>query len=234
MGLPVITLPTYTLKLPSDGKQITYRPFMVREEKVLLLAMQEDGDNIVDAIKKVISECTFNKLDVDMLPQVDLEYVFINIRNKSMGEGFDVHHKCLECGATNTLSLDLSKVYVKRSTEEVEPVIKIRDDMWVTMRYPTFDAMFELSKAPENVDVNLSVLASCVTALVHGDTKYNMMDYTQKEVVDFIEQFSKEELSMMEKFFESAPKLAFDTTYKCAKCGEENQISLSGVDDFFV
>lgn len=234
MGLPTLTLPTYTLTLPTDGKQITYRPFMVREEKVLLLALQEDGNNIVDAIKKVIKECTFNKIDVDDLPQVDLEYLFINIRNKSMGEGFDVHHRCASCGTTNTISLDLSKVYVKRSKEEVDPVIKVRDDMWVTMRYPTFNAMFELSKKPDDVDVNLCVLASCVSSLVHGDTKYHMQDYTQKEVVEFIEQFSKDELTMLEKFFESAPKLAFDTTYRCAKCKEENLVSLSGVDDFFV
>ena len=233
MSLPTLTLPTYSLTLPSNNQSITYRPFMVREEKVLLLAVQEGGKNIPDAIKEVLTLCTFNKLDIKSLPQVDLEFLFINVRNKSMGEGFDIYHKCKTCEHENRMTLDLSQIKVKWPTEKINPVIQLAEGMWVTMQYPTFDTMFELSGNEEDVDAHLSAVAACVIGLVHDDVKYDIETYTREEVVAFLESFSQEQMSKLKEFFTSAPKLMYEKEYACSKCGTSNTVVLQGADDFF-
>lgn len=234
MSLPELTLPQYELTLPVLKKKVKYRPFIVKEEKVLLLALQEKGvGEIVRVMKQIVSSCTFDKLKVDDLTTADIEYLFINIRNKSFGEGVEVEAKCTNpvCERTTKLMLDMSKLTVK--SDKVDPEIQLMKDVWLVMRYPSIDATYALVDAEDKIVASEELIAHCIVSLIVGDKTYDFQETAKESQLDFVNRLTHEQIDKIQNFIVSAPKIIFKDTFKCIHCGKENTIEMEGMQSFF-
>jgi hypothetical protein len=234
MSLPMLTLPSYEIFLPGIQEKVAYRPFNVKEEKVLLIAMQEpDFDHIIKTVKNLLSVCTFNKLNVDDLPQVDAELLFVCIRNKSLGEGVEVISTCTNCEAKNYMQLDLSKYEIENLDTKTKSTVQLSDNVWVKMRYPTLKMSMEAVKEEDEVDGILKVVAKCIVSVIQGEQVFSTADLPEKDVVDWMEGLTQEQLTKISDFLESIPQLVFNQDYKCIKCGHSNHIEMRGMEAFF-
>jgi hypothetical protein len=232
MALPRVDIPIYTLTLPSSKKEIKYRPFVVKEEKILLLALEEqDPIRILDAIEQIINNCTFGKLKIDDMAQIDIEYLFVSIRNKSMGEGVEVEAECKSCHNKNNLTLDLSHIKVDMG-KAVKPEIQISEDMWVIVKYPSIRETYKMALDSSN-DTIMRVLASSITTIIKGQESYNTKDSTLEEVISFLEDLTQTQLDTINAFFEAAPRLIYENSFDCVHCKAPNIIKLEGLQNFF-
>jgi hypothetical protein len=230
MALPTIKLPTYELKLPSSGKKIKYRPFIVKERAILLLAMQEDDlDGILRAIDNLFDVCTFGKCKLDDMPIVDSEFLFINIRNKSIGEDLDVIHGC-DCGKDNEIRLSLDQLSVEGISGKTD--IDLGDNIFLKMKYPTLNHATLLAEGATE-DSILKVISSCIDCIIEGDAVHKGEDSTLEELKDFVLGLTQIQLNKIEDFFESIPKIVVHGNYKCKHCGKENEFKLEGLENFF-
>ena len=241
MAIPIVATPTYELKLPSNKKKIKFRPFLVKEEKLLLLAMEtKDPVQIQNTTKQVIKDCTFGEFDVDVCPPFDLEYILLQLRIKSVGEKSTVSFKCSSCETANTIDIDLTKVEVTKKDGHTND-IKLAPNMGVLMRYPTMEdtAMLGLSEesAKEdkatNAEKSIGMIASCIDVIYEGDKIHKTKDYTKEEVVEFIENLSQGMFQKLTSFFENMPALRHEAQFTCSKCGTENKVAIKGIQDFF-
>jgi len=238
MAIPIVTTPTYELKLPSSGKKIKYRPFLVKEEKVLLLAMEtKDSAQIQSTTKTVINDCTFGSVDVETCPPFDLEYIILQLRIKSVGEKISPNFKCSECKTQNTVEIDLTKVEVVKTPEHTNTV-KLTEHMGVIMRYPTIEDTSSMEEVDENdtkknTERSINLIASCIEVIFDKDKTYKTKDFTQQEVIDFIENLSQEMFQKIAKFFQEIPAIKQEVTFACSKCKHENKYTLRGMQDFF-
>lgn len=235
MGLPKLETPVYTTKLPSTGKNVKYRPFVAREEKILMLANEgENATDRTDALQEVIRVCTFNAIKVEQLPVFDIEYLFLCMYAKAKGDKVPLKFKCERnedtlCGTPINFSLDLSEVNVTFSDEHAR-TIKVNDQYTATFRYPTMEMLPEF-EGVETVDAQFKMLARLLES-VHDDADvYD--DFTQEEAVDFIESLPDSVLRQIkEKFIDNMPKLQHTITVPCA-CGKKTkEVTLQGLSDF--
>lgn len=227
MAIVDLKLPKYELILPISKVKVEYRPFTVKEEKILLLAQEENTlDAILTAIGQIINNCTFGKQSMETLNKVDAEYLFIQLRNKSMGEGVEIRAICKECKHKTPMTLDLSKIVVTNADRKIEP-IKITDDVWVTLRYPTIKESIKL------IDQDgVAAIALALDQIIEGETSKNASDYSMEERIEFVESLTTMQMAEFSKFFDNFPELALDIKYTC-KCGVENSIHLEGIEHFF-
>lgn len=250
MPLPLIATPTYTLIQPSTGKQISFRPFLVKEEKILLMAAQavEDQESqreIVNAIQQIIQNCCEGLGDVDRLPLFDLEYIFLQLRSKSVGETIEPEIRCPNCKLPVKIKVDLSKVQVIKPTGH-ETDIRITNEVGVKMKYPSFE-VFQTRLLEENVTIDrvFDVLVDCIDSIYTKDQVHKAKDYSRKELMDFLESLSQEQFQRLQKFFETSPRLEHTANYSCPNqvekegstpepCGYKGQIVLRTLTDFFV
>ena len=236
MALPKINVPTHELVVPSTDKKIKYRPFLVKEEKVLLVAM-ESGENtdILQAVKTIVDECTFNKLKVGEMPMFDVEYIFLQIRARSVGEVSTMRILCLDDGKTYaTVKIDLNEVQVQVKDDHTNK-IELSDEMGVIMKYPSIDSFAESgidNITPSNM---IDVVASCIEQIYDkgGENVYEGKDSTKKEIVEFIEQMNTKQFADVQKFFDTMPKLQHTITVKNPKTKKESEVVLTGLNDFF-
>lgn len=233
MALPRPDIPKYEITLPVSGAKIKYRPFVVAEEKILLLSLQEDNpEHIVTAIEQIIEQCTFGEVNMDKYSQLDIEYLFLNIRNKSLGEGVEVVATCVECEKKSNLTLDLSHVKIKKSDKEVKPEIKLSDTMWVVLKYPSVKETYKLTSS-ESDDVIINVLAASIDMIIDGDKTYSASEYKNSELIEWIGGLTKQQLEAINEFFEAAPKLVYENEFTCMHCGAKNTIKMEGLQNFF-
>jgi hypothetical protein len=241
MAIPIIATPTYELILPSSGKKIKYRPFLVKEEKMLLLAMEtKDSAQIQIASKTVIGDCTFGEVDVEKCPPFDLEYIMLQLRIKSVGEKVTPSFKCKNCETPNEVEVDLTKINVS-GTKDHSNTVKLSDTMGVIMRYPVMsdDSNLEIASEEDeenvlkNAERSLQLIASCIDAIYDGEKVYNTKNHTKEEVIEFIENLSQGMFQKIANFFQEMPSLKHDVKFVCTKCGEENNLTIRGVQDFF-
>lgn len=231
--LPMPTTPVYETTLPVSKKKVQYRPFLVKEEKVLLIANETASLQQANlAIKNVVDNCTFNKLDISNIPLADVEYLFIMIRSKSIGEVINGEITCSSCGEVVEYSIDLDRIKVKQD-KKVDPNIRISDDTVITMKYPSMDMADELDEKDESVDLALKVTASCVEMLTIGDTVYTTDTIEFSDVIAYLENLSKKQLELISEFMESIPAVIYEDEYACPKCGGINHIRMEGVGSFF-
>ena len=231
--LPMPTTPVYETTLPVSKKKVQYRPFLVKEEKVLLIANETASLQQANlAIKNVVDNCTFNKLDISNIPLADVEYLFIMIRSKSIGEVINGEITCSSCGEVVEYSIDLDRIKVKQD-KKVDPNIRISDDTVITMKYPSMDMADELDEKDESVDLALKVTASCVDMLTIGDTVYTTDTIEFSDVIAYLENLSKKQLELISEFMESIPAVIYEDEYACPKCGGINHIRMEGVGSFF-
>ena len=238
MPLPKIATPIYELELPSTQKKIRYRPFLVKEEKVLIIAMEsEDQKQITTAIKNVISNCILTKgIKVEQLSTFDIEYLFLNIRGKSVGETVEVLITCPDDGETQVESIiDLDAIKVQVDPEHSRD-IKLDENLTMRMKYPSLDEFIKSNFSFDEgmgVDESFQLIASCVEQIYNEEESWSASDCTKKEMVAFIEELSSKQFKEIERFFETMPKLSHTIKVKNPKTEVESEVVLEGLSSFF-
>ena len=237
MPLPTISTPTYELVLPSSNRKIKYRPFLVKEEKILILAMEsQDPKQIARAVKDVISKCILSKgIKVEKLSTFDIEYLFLNIRGKSVGEDIEVMVTCPDDGKTQVpMSINIDSIQVKKSDEH-NPDIKLDEQFTLRMRYPSLSEFIKSNFTMEDmkVDDTFELIASCVDQVYSEEESWTQEDCTKKELVDFIEQLNSSQFKEIEKFFDTMPKLSHKVKVTNPNTKVESEIVLEGLQNFF-
>jgi hypothetical protein len=238
MVLPKIATPTYELEVPSIKKNIKYRPFLVKEEKILIIAMEsEDTKQIADAVKTVISNCILSRgVKVENLATFDIEYLFLNIRGKSVGESVDVLITCPDDGKTQVpVSINLDDIKVNVSKDHSRD-IKLDDNLTIRMKYPSLD---EFIKSNFDSDLNISVddtfdmICSCIEQVYNEEESWSASDCSKKELIDFLESLTTNQFKEVEKFFETMPKLSHTLKLKNPNTEVESEVVLEGLTSFF-
>ena len=237
MPLPTIATPTYELELPSSKKKIKYRPFLVKEEKILVIAMEsQDDSQIGNAIKEVISNCIVTRgVKVENLATFDIEYLFLNIRGKSVGETVDVLITCPDDNQTQVpLSIDLDEIRVTISPEHSRD-IKLDDNLTLRMKYPALDQFIKsnFNVSEVSVDDTFELIAGCIEQVYSEEESCNASDCSKKELFQFVEQLSSKQFKEIEKFFETMPKLTHTIRVKNPNTGVESDVVLEGLTAFF-
>ena len=236
MALPKLTTPTYELEIPSTDEKIKYRPFLVKEEKILMMALEsKSSGDITQAVKDIVSECTFNKVNIDLMPMFDVEYIFLNIRSKSVGEVSKLKILCPDDKKTYAdVELDLNEVNVQVGEDHTNK-IELGNGMGMIMKYPSIDSFKDSGIRDINASNMLEVISTCILQIYEEEGKkvYDPKDQTQKELTDFIEQLNTKQFKDVQKFFDTMPKLKLEVTIKNPKTKVESKITLSGLNDFF-
>ena len=236
MALPKLTTPTYELEIPSTDEKISYRPFLVKEEKILLMAMESGkNEDIVNAVKQIVSECTFNKLKLGTMPMFDVEYIFLNIRAKSIGEISKLKLLCPDDNKTYVnVEVNLEDVQVQVSDDHTNK-IELTDNMGMIMTYPTIDSFAESGIQQINANNMIDIIGSCVLQIYedNGEKVYEAKDQTKKEWSEFIEQMNTSQFKQVQKFFDNMPRLKHEIKVKNPKTKKMNDITLAGLNDFF-
>jgi len=236
MALPKLDVPIYEMVVPSTDEKIKYRPFLIKEEKILLIAM-ESGENkdIIQAVKQIVSECTFNKLKLGDMPMFDVEFMFLNIRAKSVGEISKLKVLCQDDKVTYAnVEVDLSKIEVQVEDDHTNK-IELSDEMGVIMKYPSIDSFSTAGIAEITASNMLDVIVACIAQIYDkkGEEVYDSKDSTQKELVDFVEQLNTKQFQEVQKFFDTMPKLRHEMKVKNPKTKKESKVVLTGLSDFF-
>ena len=237
MALPIIETPRYELTLPSSDVQVQFRPFIVKEEKILLIAMESKNNNeIMNATKDILKACTFDKLDIDTLPMFDIEYLLLQIRGKSVGEVAKFKVICPDDKQTATdVELDLSTINVQVDDDHTNKVvIDEKRELGLVLNYPSLGitkAGFDVNK--ENVDTMFKVVANCIDHIYEGEKTYPAKDSTQKELITFLEGLSQEAFLKIKKFFDTMPQLRHEVEVTNPKTGIISKVTFKGLQDFF-
>lgn len=239
MPLPKISTPTFELELPSNGKKIKYRPFLVREEKILIMALEsEDMKQISSAIVQILSDCILTKtVKVQELSTFDIEYLFLNVRAKSVGESVEVNITCPDDEETQVkMKIDIDTIKVQKNPEHTN-IIKLDDNLSMKLKYPSLDQFvennFELNENETDVDKSLSMITSCIDIIYDSEDSWNASDSTKKELDEFIEQLNTKQFKEIETFFTTMPKLSHTVMVKNPKTGIESEVVLEGLASFF-
>ena len=236
MALPKLTTPTYELEVPSTDEKIKYRPFLVKEEKILMMALEtKDNAQIVNAVKDIVNECTFNKVNISTMPMFDTEYIFLQIRSKSVGEVSKLKLLCPDDKKTYAdVELDLNEVKVQVEDDHTNK-IELTDDMGIIMTYPSIDSFSETGIQEINATNMLDVIGSCVLQIYEqkGEKVYEAKDQTKKELTEFIEQLNTKQFKDVQKFFDTMPRLKHTIKIKNPKTKKTSEVTLSGLNDFF-
>ena len=237
MPLPTISTPTYELVLPSSGRKIKYRPFLVKEEKILIIALEsEDQKQIANAVKGILASCILTKgTKVEKLSTFDIEYLFLNVRGKSVGEQIEVMVTCPDDGKTQVpMSINIDSIKVKKSKDHT-PDIKLDDTYTLRMRYPSLDEFIKSNFSAENIKVDdtFQLIASCVDQVYSEEESWTQEDCTKQELVEFIEQLNSSQFKEIEKFFDTMPKLSHKVKVKNPNTKVESEIVLEGLQNFF-
>ena len=238
MPLPKISTPTYELELPSTGQTIQYRPFLVREEKLLVIALEsEDTKQVTTAIKTVIKNCILTKnIKVESLPTFDIEYLFLNIRGKSVGEELEVNIICPDDGETQVpVKINLDDIEVQKN-EEHSNRIKLDEHIMMEMKYPSLDQFiknnFDFNDA-NAMDQSFELIGSCIDKIFTEDEVWSSSDVTKKELNEFLESMNSSQFKDIEKFFETMPKLSHTIKVKNPNTEVESEVVLEGLASFF-
>ena len=236
MALPKLTTPTYELEVPSTDEKIKYRPFLVKEEKILLIAMESGkNEDIVNAVKHIVSACTFGKVDLGTLPMFDVEYIFLNIRAKSVGEVSQLSLLCPDDKTTYAnVEVDLSEVMVQVDKGH-NPKIELTDEMGLVMRYPSIDSFATTGITEITAENMIDVIASCILQIYDkkGEEVFEAKDQTTSELVEFIEQLNTKQFKELQNFFDTMPKLKHVVTIENPKTKVKSDVVLQGLNDFF-
>ncbi len=237
MPLPKISTPTYELVLPSSNKKIKYRPFLVKEEKILIIALEsQDQKQIANAVKSIIASCILSRgIKVEKLSTFDIEYLFLNIRGKSVGEDIEVMVTCPDDGKTQVpMSINIDSIQIKKSDDH-NPDIKLDDQFTLRMRYPSLSEFIKSNFTAEDlkVDDTFDLIASCVDQVYSEEESWTQEDCTKKELTEFIEQLNSAQFKEIEKFFDTMPKLSHTVKVMNPNTKVESEIVLEGLQNFF-
>ena len=237
MALPRIDVPIYELVVPSTDEKIKYRPFLVKEEKLLLIAMESGkNEDILRGVKDIVDSCTFNKLKLGNMPMFDIEYIFLQIRSKAVGEVSTLRVLCKDDGETYAkVEVDLTKIEVQVDDTHTNKIV-LSDEMGVIMKYPTIESFAENGVEDMTPSNMINVIVACISQVYDkkGEEVFDAKDSTQKELVEFVEQMNTKQFADVQAFFDTMPKLKHEITVLNPKTKVESKVILSGLSDFFV
>ena len=229
MALPKLDTPTYTLDLPSTGEKIKYSPFLVKEQKLLMMA-QEGGDekDLIEIISSIISSCTFNNVKVNQVPLFDIEYIFLKLRSKSVGEETELGFKCLkeDCDGVTPVKVNIDEIKVNKSEKHTRKIL-ITDEIGVMMSYPSLNTNGVIEED------GMKIVKECIEMIFTNDETHERDQIDSKELDDFLESMDTKQFGKIKEFFETMPRLQHDLNFSCVKCGEERKVTLQGIDSFF-
>lgn len=235
MALPIQSTPVYNLTIPSTKKKVKFRPWLVREEKSLLLAQQsEDQTIMIDTLKSVIEECIHDKIDTSELSTFDLEYIFTQIRGKSVGEDVELIFKCGYCTdpkAKVKIKFDITKINVEFPENHTKK-IQLFDNVGVVMKYPTIDCIKEI-KIENDIEAIFNIVISCIDYIYDNEEVFYASETSKEELNAFLSQLTSEQFIKLEQFFDNLPKMKKEIDYTCPICGKDNHVVLEGMTSFF-
>ena len=239
MPLPKVNTPTYELVLPSNNKKIKYRPFLVREEKILIMALEsEDMKQITNSVVEILNACILTKgIRISTLSTFDIEYLFLNVRAKSVGESVEVNVTCPDDNKTSVqVAIDLDTIKVRKDKKH-KNIIKLDDTLSLKMRYPSMDQFiennFESSGESSDIKTTLSMITSCIDMIYNDEESWNGSESTKKELEEFIEQLNSKQFKLIEDFFTTMPKLTHSVKVKNPQTEVESEVVLEGLAAFF-
>ena len=237
MPLPKINTPTYELTLPSNGKKIKYRPFLVREEKILIMALEtENQKQITDAVVEILDACIMTRgVKVQNLATFDIEYIFLNVRSKSVGETINVNIICPDDEKTSVeVPIDLESIKVKKDKSHTN-IVKIDDNLSLKLKYPSMDQFIEsnFESTDDTIKNTMKVITSSIDMIFSEEESWNASESTEKELEDFIEQLNSKQFQTIEKFFDTMPKLSHKVKVTNPKTNVESTVILEGLAAFF-
>ena len=233
MALPKINVPTYELEVPSTKEKITYRPFLVKEEKKLLLALEENDElTIARALKQIVNNCTFENLSVNSMPLFDLEYIFLNIRAKSVGESADLKLLMPDDEKTYVdVQIPLQDIKVE-FTKGHKKDIKLTDSIMLVMRYPTYE-LLGVEDTDMTIEKTFKLISDCTEKVIDGETIYERSDFNDKELQEFYDGLDSKQFQNVQNFFETMPRLKHTVEVVNPKTKKKNKITLEGLQSFF-
>lgn len=239
MPLPKINTPTYEMELPSSGKKIKYRPFLVKEEKILLIALEtEDMKQISDGLIQILNNCIITRgVKVQSLATFDIEYLFLNVRARSVGETVEIQLSCPDDGETTVdVEIDIDLIKVQKSKEH-KNIIKLDDSYSMKLRYPSFEQFignnFEINDNVSDVTKSLDMITSCIEMVYDKEESWNASECSKKELTEFVDQLNSKQFKEIEKFFETMPKLSHTVKVKNPNTNVESDVVLEGLASFF-
>ena len=245
MALPKVSTPTYELTIPSSGEKVSYRPFLVKEEKTLLMAMEsKDTKSMTKAMQDIITSCTDGEVDPKELAPYDLEFFFLQLRGRSIGEIIEVKSPrppnftncCKEAEEEDICELSINIDDIKVDTSKIKPSdIEVTKDIGIKMKYPSIESVQKYNIEGDTMKSEdiFKLIIDCVDYIWDGDEIFQAKDHTKKELNEFIDSLSSGQFEEIKDFFESMPRLEHDVDWKCPRCGKSKTLVLTGVDSFF-
>ena len=235
MALPKIDVPRYPVTIPSTGEEFIMRPYLVKEEKILLLAMEsQDPKQIALAIRNLITNCIEGDVDIDTLAAFDIEKLFLELRAISVGEKIQLQTKCQAegCEHPNAVEIDITDIQLK-DFDPADSIIKLSEDVGVTMRYPTIDLLGDVEGDLDSLDTLMSIVISCINTIFDDENVYDCKKENIEEVQDFIDNLTSDQFKLISAFFQNTPVLEYDLKFNCEKCELESSYELRGLQSFF-
>ena len=242
MTLPKIDLPTYEIKLPSNGKKVRIRPFLVKEEKLLLMAIESGDDiEIINTTKQIINNCLIDHdVNVETLPFFDVDYLFIALRAKSVGESIEIKFTCNNvlpdtniCGKTFPAKIDISNCSIVKD-DSISNMIDLGKGIKIKMKYPNYTTMKMILDNDTIMNKQINIIAGSIDQVIDGETVHTTKDLTKEEIINFVENLTKEQYTKLENFINNFPTFEVKSAATCDKCGFDHQLSYSDFTSFFV
>ncbi len=242
--LPKIDVPIYTVNLVSTGKPVRFRPFLVKEQKLFLMASEsEDPNEMVGVIRQVLKNCVLDEIDVDSLPTFDLEYLFMNLRARSVEEVVDLRYKCnnvlkgtsgeeKQCNGLVDFKLNILEVQPTKNPNHKNK-IQLTENLGICFKYPTFEMLQKYEKMTEN-EMMINILIDCIDYIYDKEEIYYAKDSTKQELEEFVDSLQQKDMEKFKEFFDTMPEIKKDVHFKCPKCGYEEDITIKGMQSFFV
>lgn len=243
--LPKIDVPLYEITLPLMKKKVKFRPFLVKEEKILLMAAETDDEKaVVLAIRQIITNCLVTKIDVDDLPILDFEYLFLHLRARSVGETIDLQYKCnndiseggesRKCNHVVKLSFNALEIEPKLNEKEINK-IELTPKLGIVLKYPTFGSIDKLTEKKDvsATELVLNTIISSIDYIYDDESLYYVKDTPKEELIEFVDSLTREQFSQIQNFFENVPKLTKKMNFNCGKCGYSDTIEVEGIQSFF-
>lgn len=244
MALPKLDVPIYEIKLVSTGKTVRFRPFLVKEQKLFLIAAEStDSNEILKTIRQVLKNCVLDDVDIDNLPTFDLEYLFMNLRARSVEEVVELKYKCnnvitdetgteKKCTGVVEFKVNLLEIQPTKKPEHINK-IQITDNLGICFKYPTFEMVQKYEDMDES-QVMMSILVDCIDYIYDKEQIYYAKDSSREELEEFIDNLQQKDVEKFEKFFDTIPEVKKDVHFHCPKCGYEEDIVIKGMQNFFV
>lgn len=242
--LPKVDVPIYELNLLSSGKKVKFRPFLVKEQKLLLMATQsEDSKDSLNVVKQISKNCILDDVDVESLPVFDLEYIFLNLRARSVNEIVNLQYKCNNkmtdelgeektCGSIEKFDINLLEIKPEKNSNHNKKIM-LNEKLGIMMKYPTFESVAQLEGQTEE-EILIELLANCIDYIFDEDKIYYSKDVSKEELVEFIDNLQQKDLEKIQQFFETTPKIKKSLDFSCKKCGYKENIVVEGLQNFFV